>query len=343
MFNRIFFSLFFCWAFLAIKTQAQALQDYDFSIDTVEYRSLDLDYSSIVSVDSFETNTMIPIDIGFSFSFGGKTFNQLIMNPQGGIVMTDLTQFPDKAWTIAGFSTNLIDKSFDGSGVDSKLRYTYDGMPGKRILKMEWYRLGFAHGEITDEIQMQMWLHEGSNKVSLHFGPVLISDSLDIFSLSSGPPVTSLLEIDWNSETATGLYVAGDGNEPTLLVQSGDLAYEYHTKEPDSGTTYHFCPNGSCDETSTSLNDLKPEISFKIGPNPAHEFTQVSAELSTVGDLSIVLMNMSGQVMAEKSSKITTPGLHKLNFNTSHYPAGLYIVRLEWNNHFYIQKLVVRK
>ena len=343
MFNRILFSLTFCWLIFTIKTQAQAIQDYRFSMDSMEYRSLDLDYPSIVSVDSFGYNTMVPVSIGFPFSFGGQTFDQLMMTPQGSVVMTDLTQFPDRAWTISGFSTNLIDKSFDGSGIDSKLRYAYAGTPGSRILKMEWYRLGFAYGKTADEMQMQMWLHEGSNKVSLHFGPILITDSADVFGFSSGPPVTSLLDIDWTSETATGLYVSGDGNEPVVLIQSGDLMYEYHTKEPDSGTVYNFCPNGSCNEASTSLTDIKPDISFQTGPNPASEFTQISAELDAIGDLSISLMNLSGQMMEEKTSIVTAPGLHKVRFNTSNYPSGLYIVRLEWNNHIYLQKLVVRQ
>ena len=327
---------------ISLQAQSETLSNYGFSMDTVEYRSLDMDYPSLVSVDSFDAGTSVLVDIGFPFTFAGETFTQLVMRPQAEITLGTPQQFPDKAWVIAGFSTNLMDKSENGSGVDSKLRYVQSGEPGNRILKLEWHRLGFYWGQPTDEIQMQIWLHESTNKVSIHYGEFVIADSLAIFDISSGPPVAGLLQIDWNSEEATGFYLTGDGNEPDIFLQTGTLEFQHLENQPNANTVYEFCPNGACTNATTSIEDLKPELTLQMGPNPARDFVTMQLELQERGPIVFEVVSLNGQVSQHVERVVNLPGMLKQTLPISHLTAGMYLVRIQWQGYTYHQKLMIQ-
>jgi uncharacterized repeat protein (TIGR01451 family) len=107
------------------------------------------------------------------------------------------------------------------------------------------------------------------------------------------------------------------------------------TSAPEGGTIVES------KEGVVSTTDPLQQMSAKIFPNPATDMMTIalSGDLHQTVDLSF--STLDGKVLLTKSFDID--GNNQIHINTSHVPAGLYIVKLRTKEEQYVAKVVVEK
>ena len=91
---------------------------------------------------------------------------------------------------------------------------------------------------------------------------------------------------------------------------------------------------------TTEINMLnKTNNTFNIYPNPAHDYFIVEGNNNT--NFQIVVYDILGKEMLVISNENLIAGEHKINFDTSGFPNGIYFVKLNVNGEQLTKKLIV--
>jgi flagellar hook assembly protein FlgD len=88
---------------------------------------------------------------------------------------------------------------------------------------------------------------------------------------------------------------------------------------------------------------LPQEIMLSTYPNPFNPTTTLSFTVQNEGLLQLSIYNISGQLVSELAHEYRTPGSVEYNWDAGNHPSGVYLARLNINNTFYTQKLVLMK
>jgi len=107
----------------------------------------------------------------------------------------------------------------------SQLSYQLDGVQGDRILKIQFTGL---HSVIKEVMVYQVWLHEATNEISLHYVQMPVNKKDEHVEIS----LTSYCQAGIHE-----LFIAGLSNNP--MVQ---CASQYMCGLPDNGTVYTLKP-----------------------------------------------------------------------------------------------------
>jgi Secretion system C-terminal sorting domain len=78
-------------------------------------------------------------------------------------------------------------------------------------------------------------------------------------------------------------------------------------------------------------------------PNPFNPSTQISFDLDKSGFTTLIVYNLLGQKVATLLSEYLSAGTHIVNFNASNLTTGVYIYKLESNQHTAIKKMVLMR
>jgi hypothetical protein len=154
-------------------------------------------------------------------------------------------------------------------------------------------------------------------------------------SLITVPAQThSLLENIYNSGTAQVALPALTSNQAIFRISATDLFGNVGYAETSG---YITLVDGTVDVKEIELSD---KLVLKAYPNPAQdqiwvEFTKTSPENQT-----LYLINMAGQVLASKIIHNTGP--IKTSFSVTGLPHGLYILKLDTNIGFAVDKILIR-
>ena len=103
-----------------------------------------------------------------------------------------------------------------------------------------------------------------------------------------------------------------------------------------------FRTDGST-EGETSSFELPVRLishGFELMPNPARDEVMVTVDLYADGPVDISVLNLSGQVVAEKTQSLTK-GHQQVAMDLSRLPAGIYLVRVRQGDQLSTQKLSV--
>jgi hypothetical protein len=94
-----------------------------------------------------------------------------------------------------------------------------------------------------------------------------------------------------------------------------------------------------------AVRDLRPPSSFILSafPNPFNPATEVTFNLLKAEQVSLRLFNTLGQHVSTLQDDIMSAGTHRVSFDGSHFPAGIYFLRLEAGSHQRTLKLVLLK
>ena len=90
-------------------------------------------------------------------------------------------------------------------------------------------------------------------------------------------------------------------------------------------------------------NIIPQEIMLNAYPNPFNPVTTLSFSVRDEGMVKLSIYNLSGQLVSELAHELHTPGIYNYSWNADAYPSGVYFARLNVNNAFYTQKLVLMK
>lgn len=88
----------------------------------------------------------------------------------------------------------------------------------------------------------------------------------------------------------------------------------------------------------TSTLEVDPSIAFKISPNPATQYIHIAFPQSATAITSIQVVNLQGQLVQEQI--VNSP--NTVVFDMTNQSSGLYVVRVQSENGFWVEKVMVR-
>jgi hypothetical protein len=89
--------------------------------------------------------------------------------------------------------------------------------------------------------------------------------------------------------------------------------------------------------------NVNNNLKLRAVPNPTNGATSVRYDLPVMGDATVKVVNMFGQMVYSKTETNVTTGTHVVNFDTQSWASGLYHVTLESTSGNMTAKLVVNR
>ncbi|UCE08145.1 MAG: T9SS type A sorting domain-containing protein, partial [bacterium] len=78
-------------------------------------------------------------------------------------------------------------------------------------------------------------------------------------------------------------------------------------------------------------------------PNPFNPATKINFSVKETAKVELIVYNMQGQEVARLIDGIVTAGNHKVKFNASNLPSGVYCYRLRSNEFTSVKKMLLIK
>lgn len=82
---------------------------------------------------------------------------------------------------------------------------------------------------------------------------------------------------------------------------------------------------------------------FQNYPNPATTFTTISFNLATPSQTDLKLYTIDGKQIATVTNELLPVGIHKIPFDLTAIPKGLYLYKLTINDEMFTRELIVTK
>jgi hypothetical protein len=138
-------------------------------------------------------------------------------------------------------------------------------------------------------------------------------------------------EIRVNTETAF------DQSNPSITsLNNGDVVICWQSNAPSGDDWYIIakklpCNYTSVSEVSTELNDY---ILYHNYPNPFNSSTTISYYIPKSSDVKLAIYDLQGRKIKNIIDKQIGAGIHKVNFNASGLPSGIYFYKLQVGNDY---------
>lgn len=81
----------------------------------------------------------------------------------------------------------------------------------------------------------------------------------------------------------------------------------------------------------------------ELYPNPFNPVTNIDFSIPTPGNVELNVYNLLGQKVATLINKNLASGNHKISWDGSDQPSGIYLIRLKYNDNVKIQKAILLK
>ena len=78
-------------------------------------------------------------------------------------------------------------------------------------------------------------------------------------------------------------------------------------------------------------------------PNPFNPTTSISFRLGQVSNISLIVYNIKGEIVATLVSGMVMPGEHTVSFDGTNLPSGVYLYKLETGNRVLHRKMLLIK
>lgn len=148
-------------------------------------------------------------------------------------------------------------------------------------------------------------------------------------------------EGEWN----TLGFVEGHGNSNSPKEYSysdkdlfaGGSKFQYRLKQVDTDGKYEYS-----DIVEVEILPAKFELSQNY-PNPFNPSTTIQFSLPKATQLKINIYNMLGELVETLAEGTYEAGYHKVTFNASNFPSGIYIYRIESSAFTQVRKMVLIK
>jgi hypothetical protein len=344
MIRKTYLLLSLCLFLGLTKLMAQQgpFQQYNFIQRSEAYQSLK--GQGVQTIDDLSQPTPIPISLPFSYQFAGQQINQLNILQDGELHLIGPGSASDEVLAFSPFATDLTEKNGDGSGINSLVAYQLSGSLGNRILKIEFQRMGFAKGSVTDEISFQVWMYEARPVIEFRYGGSVLADTAAVFDFNQGgyPPTVGMAHIDWTTEQAEGIFLSGEGTQPSLVAQSGDYIPVYLSSPPAPDAVYRFCPGPFCNP-NTAIVDHLPGVDLHLFPNPSRGKTRLELSLQQAESLQGAIFNLQGQRVQHLPTRHLPAGKHQLELDLSTLPNGMYLLRASLGQHALFERIQVAR
>jgi hypothetical protein len=253
-----------------------------------------------IATANFDDASSAAQNIGFSFTFGGSTFTQFVLNTNG-YVKLGTTAPPAPNYSNSPFS--VVGGALKGAGTyllvpfNTDLEAAASGGTENRVCTIQWKnvsdktRPGVSNtiDKQLASFSFQLKLYEGTNQVEFVYGSAVAASPTSIFysvanvglkGAGSGPvQVLSVLKgggTAWSTPTfQDGVYDDySTGFSFTSLTAAGGA-----TALPDAGRTYRFSP--------PVANDLAVRTVYSVSALPAGQAYAYRAYITNPGSTSV--------------------------------------------------------
>ena len=305
-------------------------QTYDFNITNGNYT--DLIGSISLNNGQIWDDPNYTIPIGFNFKYFDTIVDQIHINDWGyGGLLTMKLNDVGKQYILSPYGTDIIDRGEADTiqpTSQSNISYLQEGTIGNRILKIEWNNVGF-YGEVddletaNDFTNFQMWLHEGSNLIEVHFGPKSILNPTLAFEGETGPSLLLSHSYDFDNDSIlkTTYLLSGPPLAANMIqtIYSDSIEGIFLDGIIPNGTIYQFTLN----EISTAGigKEKNLEIGFTISPNPASDFITVTNSSKQIDIVQANIINIAGKTVK------TVKAIETIDIST--LPTSLYILKIK--------------
>ncbi|MBO6515581.1 MAG: T9SS type A sorting domain-containing protein [Bacteroidia bacterium] len=296
------------FALLLSPATSVLAQKFTYSVETTSEKYEHLESPTVVtnSPGGESYNAKIP----FSFSVFGKEFD---MSKGSGITIWRDAYLVD--YNFHGLTLEAYYAALKPKGENSSINYQITGTSPNRILKFEWNNMGLVNHDTTDFINVQLWLHEKGNVVSVHIGPHQIT-GVAAFGGGNGPEIGLLRYDPFNGYFPEMQELIGDPQDPEVVFDVDQRL----DGVPAENTVYTFNPEGV-----SSVDETANEIVAKVSPNPVTDQTSIYVGSGfNINTTRLEVFTATGKKVELNSPK-TESGFV---LNTSNTPAGLYFCRL---------------
>lgn len=197
----------------------------------------------------------------------------------------------------------------------STITYEITGVAPNRILKFQWGNMGLSGNAATDFVNVQLWLHERNNIISVHVGPQQVTSTAAFIGGNGLGPEIGLLRYDPNTQSFPEKQeLIGDPSNP-ILINDVNRSLD---GVPAEGTVYTFSPPGVSVAVNTLENSL---LGISIFPNPASSTIHIQTASSVANNLLIIeVYDITGKLINVPRKKMANGVL----LNVSSLAKGVY-------------------
>jgi hypothetical protein len=175
-------------------------------------------------------------------------------------------------------------------------------------------------------------------------------------------PGDARITLRWNTLSELGndhFEIVRDGRTIASIRSQGDSPsghhYEYIDVSVDASTNYNYTLYGvGLDATrqqlatvsAMTLGPLAAATDYALYqnmPNPFNPITEITFDMPLAGHAALEVFNMAGQQVAVLANGLVQSGRHKVTFNASNLPTGMYIYRLQAGSFTASKKMLLIK
>lgn len=157
------------------------------------------------------------------------------------------------------------------------------------------------------------------------------------FSTESGNDVLRIYDLGTETLLATysGIYTAPDLPAP-VVAESGQMFLMFSTDNAETAAGWE----GHYTTYPVGQEEIRPEKSVALYPNPATDRVTIEIRDATSQQVSVELMDMNGKIRLSDDLTVKE-GVTLKQLDVSVLPAGVYVLRMTWNDEIFIRKVVV--
>jgi len=187
----------------------------------------------------------------------------------------------------------------------------------------------------------------------LSFNALVVDDAVHLSFSTASETDNSNFEI-WRSESEDNTF-----ERIAVLPSQGNTAsghtYEYVDNQVIQGRTYwYYLADVDIDGNRTEHREMMvsatitqgtipTEYSLTAYPNPFNPRTTLEFTLPEAGNAKVLIYDISGRVVSELTDKQYDAGSHKIVFDATNLPSGIYMARFEADEFSMTKKLLLVK
>lgn len=326
---------------LNVRVQIRASSDFKLAASSITFNFNSLGLSNPTLLAAYNFNGFVPVPLTI---YGDMT----VTNPLLGVTSINIVYLQASDAFAATVGTGWIDVASVGftvinSSLTSNLNFRS------------------ASPSPTD-----VWKISGSTLTRLIAGTWFTLDNplpVELSSFTVKVVDGSKVKLNWNTKTETNNFgfnverrkvdedwekigfVEGNGNSNSpknysftdIDLFAGGSKFQYRLKQVDANGQFEYS-----DVIEVEIVPTKFELSQNY-PNPFNPSTTIRFSLPKETQLKINIYNMLGQIVETIAEGTYEAGYHKLSFNASYLPSGVYIYRIESNEFVQVRKMSLIK
>jgi hypothetical protein len=277
----------------------------------------------------------LTVNIGFTFSFMGKSFTQATICTNGFTILGSST--------FASFSNNLCGTTSGENPMfapfwddlntlnGGNIQYTTQGSAPNRIFIVQFTDVHYfsGSGTVTDQLK----LYENGDKIEFIYGP-----AIDNASASGSVGESDTLGGSGHVYSLTPGATCG-ATTYSQTVCNNTIAYTSATFP--AGRRYTFnCPVGIEPVKHGLPSEYKLAQNY---PNPFNPTTKISYALPKAGNVELKIFDILGREVTTLVNEYKTAGSYTVQFDASKLASGVYFYRIKAGDFTASKKMLLVK